>query len=268
MAVPTGVRVAVRIRPLLAREAGQRQGVRSYPSQSKIVLTGLDRGQALRGESFPMDGSQEAVYEAVGAEIVRKAVEGYNACMLAYGHTGSGKTYTVMGSEFTRDLEPDDLSPLQCDAKPVKGTGTPRTSVREKVSASPLEKGPADSSFDMDVGFGSGLVPRTLEAIFNALSEESMRWMLSQKASRCPMPTFDVRSVQVAPLKIHNERIRDLLAPATPKEVEEVPCDDVQEALRLVSFGLQVRTTAATMLNDRSSRRLGKSSGLEPRLET
>ena len=103
------------------------------------------------------------------------------------------------------------------------------------------------------MGFGSGLVPRTLEAIFNALSEESMRWMmlpsvlrrrlailslrwtgsgprsltrsvlplstrLSQKASRCPMPTFDVRSVQVAPLKIHNERIRDLLAPATPKE--------------------------------------------------
>ncbi|CAE7036724.1 Stard9, partial [Symbiodinium natans] len=90
--------------------------------------------------------------------------------------------------------------------------------------------------------------------------------------------------------EIHNERIRDLLAPATPKEapawqdggsggqprngrshskttvhfhprfgafvagVEEVPCDDVQEALRLVSFGSQVRTTAATMLNDRSSR--------------
>lgn len=299
MAVPTGVRVAVRIRPLLAREAGQRQGVRSYPSQSKIVLTGLDRGQekcfivdsildsrppmerssggqtsssTTSRDSFRMDGSQEAVYEAVGAEIVRKAVEGYNACMLAYGHTGSGKTYTVMGSEFTRDLEPDDLSPLQCDAKPVKGTGTPRTSVREKVNASPLEKGPTDSSFDMDVGFGSGLVPRTLEAIFHALSEEP--------------DTVCVASFY----EIHNERIRDLLAPATPKEapawqdggsggqprngrvhgkttvhfhprfgafvagVEEVPCDDVQEALRLVSFGLQVRTTAATMLNDRSSR--------------
>ncbi|CAE7242720.1 Kif28p [Symbiodinium sp. CCMP2592] len=133
-------------------------------------------------------------------------------------------------------------------------------------------EGPTDSSFDMDVGFGSGLVPRTLEAIFHALSEEP--------------DTVCVASFY----EIHNERIRDLLAPATPKEapawqdggsggqprngrvhgkttvhfhprfgafvagVEEVPCDDVQEALRLVSFGLQVRTTAATMLNDRSSR--------------
>ena len=107
------------------------------------------------------------------------------------------------------------------------------------------------------MGFGSGLVPRTLEAIFHALSEESMRWMILPSVLRrrfailrhaqrivsdwivaqepdtvCvasfyeaplsaiakPTRTCDARSAQVCRLQIHNERIRDLLAPATPKE--------------------------------------------------
>ena len=29
---------------------------------------------------------------------MRKAVEGYNACCFAYGATGAGKTFTMMGS--------------------------------------------------------------------------------------------------------------------------------------------------------------------------
>lgn len=32
---------------------------------------------------------QELIFEKLGAEIVKHAIEGYNACIFAYGQTGS-----------------------------------------------------------------------------------------------------------------------------------------------------------------------------------
>eukprot|EP00971_Amphidinium_carterae_P257416 5110137-Amphidinium_carterae.1 len=40
----------------------------------------------------------QAVYEQVGRDLVRAALGDYNACIFAYGHTGSGKTYTMLGN--------------------------------------------------------------------------------------------------------------------------------------------------------------------------
>lgn len=250
----------------------------SRPSSAQRSTGSQALRSSIGGEENP-DGSQEAVYEALGAELVRKALEGYNTCMLAYGHTGSSKTYTMMGSEFTRDLGPEELSPVHCpsDAKTAKSAGTPRTPMREKVEklhVTPLEKGPLDNAFNMEVSAGSGLIPRTLEAIFSAVRHE-------EPGTVCIASFYE----------LHNERVRDLLAPMLPKEapawqdggsggqprqntraqskttvhfhprfgafvagVEEVVCEDVEEVLRLVSFGSQVRTTAATMLNEYSSR--------------
>lgn len=49
------------------------------------------------------------VFEEIGTEILGHMFEGYNACVLAYGHSASGKTYTMMG-------DPDDpgLTPRIC----------------------------------------------------------------------------------------------------------------------------------------------------------
>eukprot|EP00435_Cladocopium_sp_Y103_P013460 s5399_g3.t1 len=210
----TGVRVAVRIRPLVAREAGQRQGVRSSIN-GKVTLLGLDRQE----RCFLVD--HEAVFQALGAELVRKAAEGYNTCMLAYGHTGglgrwelrSGKTYTMMGSEFTTDVL-DELSPCATSItsealRAQKGTsGTPRTPMKEKlVVQTPLERGPLDDAFNMEVTTGSGLIPRTLEAIFATLRQEDH--MGPEEPDTVCIASF---------YELHNERVRDLLAPMLPKE--------------------------------------------------
>eukprot|EP00826_Nyctotherus_ovalis_P041984 TRINITY_DN4280_c0_g1_i10.p1 TRINITY_DN4280_c0_g1~~TRINITY_DN4280_c0_g1_i10.p1 ORF type:complete len:294 (-),score=22.77 TRINITY_DN4280_c0_g1_i10:62-943(-) len=39
-----------------------------------------------------------------GLDIVNDAFEGYNVCLLAYGQTGAGKTYSMMGSEADEGL--------------------------------------------------------------------------------------------------------------------------------------------------------------------
>lgn len=38
-------------------------------------------------------GGQQEVYNALGLPLLNKVLAGYNACLLAYGVTTSGKTY-------------------------------------------------------------------------------------------------------------------------------------------------------------------------------
>ena len=49
---------------------------------------------------FPSDASQADVFAQV-APLVRRAATGFNACVMAYGSTGSGKSYTMLGRSGT-----------------------------------------------------------------------------------------------------------------------------------------------------------------------
>ena len=46
---------------------------------------------------FGENSSQEEVYENTTASLIKQVVEGYSATIMAYGATGSGKTYTMVG---------------------------------------------------------------------------------------------------------------------------------------------------------------------------
>lgn len=43
--------------------------------------------------------SQKQVYRDIGEEMLQHAFEGYNVCIFAYGQTGAGKSYTMMGKQ-------------------------------------------------------------------------------------------------------------------------------------------------------------------------
>lgn len=40
---------------------------------------------------------QQLVFEKVGLEILANAWEGYHCCLFAYGQTGAGKSYSMVG---------------------------------------------------------------------------------------------------------------------------------------------------------------------------
>ncbi|KAF9424591.1 hypothetical protein HW555_000402 [Spodoptera exigua] len=46
----------------------------------------------------PEFSSQVMVYKDIGEEMLQHAFDGYNICIFAYGQTGAGKSYTMMGS--------------------------------------------------------------------------------------------------------------------------------------------------------------------------
>lgn len=39
------------------------------------------------------------MYNDIGKEMLLHAFEGYNVCIFAYGQTGAGKSYTMMGKQ-------------------------------------------------------------------------------------------------------------------------------------------------------------------------
>uniref|UniRef100_A0A673N3L7 Kinesin motor domain-containing protein n=1 Tax=Sinocyclocheilus rhinocerous TaxID=307959 RepID=A0A673N3L7_9TELE len=50
-------------------------------------------------EEDPSFASQGKVYQDIGEEMLLHAFEGYNVCIFAYGQTGAGKSYTMMGKQ-------------------------------------------------------------------------------------------------------------------------------------------------------------------------
>ncbi|VDO50278.1 unnamed protein product, partial [Schistosoma margrebowiei] len=48
-------------------------------------------------KSDPLYADQKQVYNDIGNDALKHALEGYNVCIFAYGQTGSGKSYTMMG---------------------------------------------------------------------------------------------------------------------------------------------------------------------------
>lgn len=54
------------------------------------------------------------MYKDIGEEMLLHAFEGYNVCIFAYGQTGAGKSYTMMGKQ---EQDQEGIIPLvvHCD---------------------------------------------------------------------------------------------------------------------------------------------------------
>lgn len=70
-----------------------------------VHVLGINIGCVLSRCSFlpqpedPSFASQTLVFNDIGKEMLQHAFEGYNVCIFAYGQTGAGKSYTMMGKQ-------------------------------------------------------------------------------------------------------------------------------------------------------------------------
>ncbi|KAL5226029.1 hypothetical protein ABZP36_012668 [Zizania latifolia] len=107
--VSSRVRVAVRLRPRnadeLAADADFGDSVELQPELKRLKL----RKNNWESETYEFDevltefSSQKRVYEVVAKPVVESVLEGYNGTVMAYGQTGTGKTFTLgrLGEEDT-----------------------------------------------------------------------------------------------------------------------------------------------------------------------
>ncbi|XP_078442411.1 armadillo repeat kinesin 3 [Wolffia australiana] len=107
--VPGRVRVAVRLRPRNAEELTADSDfadcVELQPELKRLKL----RKNNWESDTYEFDevltevASQKRVYEVVAKPVVESVLEGYNGTIMAYGQTGTGKTFTLgrLGEEDT-----------------------------------------------------------------------------------------------------------------------------------------------------------------------
>ncbi|XP_067301440.1 kinesin-like protein KIF1C [Pseudorasbora parva] len=106
------VKVAVRVRPFNSRENSRdAKCVIQMQGNTTCILNPKQPKEAAKNFSFdysywshsteddPAFASQTQVYRDIGEQMLLHAFEGYNVCIFAYGQTGAGKSYTMMGKQ-------------------------------------------------------------------------------------------------------------------------------------------------------------------------
>ncbi|XP_071408701.1 kinesin-like protein KIF21A isoform X5 [Pithys albifrons albifrons] len=103
----SSVRVAVRIRPQLAKEKieGCHICTSVTPGEPQVFL-GKDKAFTF-DYVFNIDSQQEEIYIQCIEKLIEGCFEGYNATVFAYGQTGAGKTYT-MGTGFDVNITEEE----------------------------------------------------------------------------------------------------------------------------------------------------------------
>ena len=193
----------------------------SFNVESETTLIHRICGQS--GKRFLMDrifeqqSTQEQVFEQIGRQQVDKALSGFHGSIFAYGQTGTGKTYTMLGPNGGRgdSTDPEHLKNIGLIPRVLNylfqrvSSESDATNTVNKVTVSYLE-----------------------------IYKENIRDLLSPNVED---------SVNLA-IKEHKKE-----GPFVKNLIEKVVTSP-DEALALMEFGNASRTQAKTRMNDTSSR--------------
>jgi hypothetical protein len=223
------ITVAVRVRPLNAREVKNRRvpivRVSKHGVDPLVQISRLaKRGACLKSEmsahweygfdcGFGPEVQQETVYEHTVKPLIGDLLGGINSTVFAYGATGAGKTHTMMGGD----------------------------------------------------GEKSGVIPRALQDIFRKV-EVQKEQAAANKLNGMPEETI---VIELAYMEVYNEKIYDLLNPGNKRlEPREDPSKGIvivaglerrvvnseKEVMKAVHGGNACRKMEATAANQVSSR--------------
>ncbi|KAB1219034.1 Armadillo repeat-containing kinesin-like protein 1 [Morella rubra] len=125
---PGRVRVTVRLRPKNAEDLSNADFLDCVEFQPELKRLKL-RKNNWSSESYQFDevftetASQKRVYEVVAKPVVESVLRGHNGTVMAYGQTGTGKTYTVgrLGKDDAseRGIVVRALEDIICDMSPA-----------------------------------------------------------------------------------------------------------------------------------------------------
>ena len=95
------VKVAIRVRPMNKHEIEENSRLCvTVDTANNTVSVISDKNQSKTfpfDYVYPMETTQREVYDQVAFPIVDSIFQGYNGTVFAYGQTGCGKTFTMMG---------------------------------------------------------------------------------------------------------------------------------------------------------------------------
>lgn len=143
---------------------------------------------------FGREATQAEMYERTGAPAVKAVCSGFNASLLCYGMTSSGKSYTMYGPQM-------DVTSSVC--APATSFSSSDFDVAAAASAA--------TAHSQLQGDSRGIIPRSLEDLFSRLDS---------------LPSTEVQyTVEMSVLEIYNENLFDLLLKAPPSSSSPISAD-------------------------------------------
>eukprot|EP01028_Stygiella_incarcerata_P013293 TRINITY_DN8181_c1_g2_i1.p1 TRINITY_DN8181_c1_g2~~TRINITY_DN8181_c1_g2_i1.p1 ORF type:complete len:733 (+),score=260.59 TRINITY_DN8181_c1_g2_i1:73-2271(+) len=234
----TGLKVVIRVRPIIEEDVTSTaigtldKCVEVHDETICLSRPTYDEREFQFDNILDEDSQQDDMYNMVARDIVSDVLRGYNGTVLAYGQTGTGKTYTIFGTR-------PEWSPLR-EEKKRPGGDFP-------LSPSTLEES-FQNCFEED-----GAIPRTVAHVFRHVAEHS----------------HDTEfRITVSFLQIYMESIMDLLDTRKqnlviredPKQgifverLTHVVVDSFQDVMELIGAGAMNRAITCTNMNKVSSR--------------
>ncbi|KFG59056.1 putative kinesin [Toxoplasma gondii RUB] len=228
---------------------------------------------------FGENSSQQAIFERIGRPLVLSVCSGFNATLLAYGQSSSGKTYTIIGDRENDDVlhygnkhgdeEVKEGREEQSGTAGVEAGGKfshhPWTTSIEREGAGDKAPGCSARQEEVDEERGDrklrecdGLLPRMINGIFT--------WIKANENAAVK------RCVRTAAVEIYNENIRDLISGKCGLKVQRQKQNkgsqggvaivglqdklvrEPHEALSVLEKAIKARRAAATRMNADSSR--------------
>ena len=116
------IRVFCRTRPMSSSEKERKCEICvDYPDEVSIGVTGeKGRKEFLFDQCFTPQTSQEEVFEDA-SHLIQSAFDGFNVCIFAYGQSGSGKTFTMVGPPSLPGLTPRAIGNIFDNKAALKG---------------------------------------------------------------------------------------------------------------------------------------------------
>ncbi|CAG9460902.1 unnamed protein product [Pedinophyceae sp. YPF-701] len=214
------VKVVVRARPLLDYEIhAQSPMVAASSGKGDIIIQAGNQHSARKfayDRAYGINSTQRAIYEECVMGMVRAACEGYNATVLAYGQSGSGKTFTMGTGHERSKLTEDNMGILPRAARDLY-------QIKEEVKE--------QSQGREELHFTCSFVE-----IYN----DDLRDLLSRD------PTFDRGGREL--------QIREEHGSVFVQGCRELETSAMDDMMRVFEMGLENRSTGTTALNEHSSR--------------
>ncbi|KAG5887027.1 hypothetical protein JTB14_008380 [Gonioctena quinquepunctata] len=146
----SSVKVAVRVRPFNNREISRESKCIIQMCGNTTAITNpkdpntkdaqksfnFDYSYWSHDESDPKFSSQLLVYKDIGEEMLQHSFDGYNVCIFAYGQTGAGKSYTMMGKQ---EEQQEGIIPQICQDLFTKIRNNSSPDIKYSVEVSYME---------------------------------------------------------------------------------------------------------------------------------
>lgn len=217
------MKVAIRVRPLSEKERREMGAKTCITVEKELSAVVLEARPEVKTFTFDYvadtDVQQGEIFEKVGRPLTSSCLSGYNGTIFAYGQTGAGKTFTILGPDADISLEDYENSPQFQDR---------------------------------------GLMPRCVEHIFGEIGKEVMSGQDVEylvKASFLEIYQEQVIDLLSGAVEGFNLQLREDLKRGVYVEglIEEI-VGSIGDTYELLKTGTCNRHVGATSMNKESSR--------------